>query len=269
MSFKWGHCAITQEPLKAPIVACQLGRLYNKMAILESLLDQSGLPDGFKHIKNLREVKELNLTNNPAFKDSDTKGDSYNDNVSPYICPVIGLEMNGKYRFVYFWSCGCVISERALKAVKTKICHKCQKPFSNNDIIILNGTDEDLQLMSDLMKERQKELKAKKKQDKINKKLADGSKLNAEGESSNSELSLSNKSNSVSKCSNSTKHCIKRPNNGVNMQIEDPQFKKTKLDYSVAKDPKATEVFKSIFTSHKSADKQTKAHWVTYNPFYN
>lgn len=56
---------------------------------------------------------------------------------------------------------------------------------------------------------------------------------------------------------------------GNQSSAEDPAYKKSKESYSVAKDPKATEVFKSLFTSHKSASEQTKAHWVTYNPFYN
>jgi hypothetical protein len=51
--------------------------------------------------------------------------------------------------------------------------------------------------------------------------------------------------------------------------IEDPVFKKTKGSYSVANDPKATDVFKSLFTTHQKAQQQTKAHWITYNPFYN
>lgn len=52
-------------------------------------------------------------------------------------------------------------------------------------------------------------------------------------------------------------------------QIPNPAFKKTKGDYSVAKDPNTTEVFKSLFTSHRNAKEQTRAHWITYNPFYN
>lgn len=50
---------------------------------------------------------------------------------------------------------------------------------------------------------------------------------------------------------------------------EDPSYKKTKKAYSVAKDPQSSEVYKSLFTSHKSDKEQTRAHWVTYNPFYN
>lgn len=60
-------------------------------------------------------------------------------------------------------------------------------------------------------------------------------------------------------------HNLKRSNG----EIEDPVFKKTKSSYSVAQDPKASEVYKSLFTSHHKATEQTKAHWITYNPFYN
>lgn len=49
----------------------------------------------------------------------------------------------------------------------------------------------------------------------------------------------------------------------------DPNSKKIKKDYSIAKDPKATEVYKSIFTSHEDEQNQDRAHWITYNPFYN
>jgi hypothetical protein len=73
----------------------------------------------------LQDIKDLQLTPNPTFKPSAEKGDAYIDRQSaPYICPVIGLEMNGKFRFVFLWGCGCVRSERALKEVKTKLCHK-------------------------------------------------------------------------------------------------------------------------------------------------
>ncbi|KAK6623963.1 hypothetical protein RUM44_010819 [Polyplax serrata] len=261
LSFKWGHCSLTQEPLQTPIVACQLGKLYSKVAVLEALLDKN-LPDSHKHIKSIKDVKELNLTDNPAYRDKDTKGDGYNDLVSPYICPVIGLEMNGKYKFVYFWSCGCVVSERALKAVKTKVCHKCQKQFTDKDVIILNGTDEDLELMSTNMKERQLKQKADKKQKKM-----------AEADEKNKVIVSVNggEATTSGNCSEKQPKPVPKPNkkrpNGI--AIEDPDFKKTKLNYNVSKDPKATEVFKSLFTSHKSAEKQVKAHWITYNPFYN
>ena len=55
----------------------------------------------------------------------------------------------------------------------------------------------------------------------------------------------------------------------LNHGAEDHKLKKIKKDYSVAKDPDASDVYKSLFTTHKSEREQDRAHWVTYNPFYN
>lgn len=51
-------------------------------------------------------------------------------------------------------------------------------------------------------------------------------------------------------------------------KLGDPQFKKAKEDYSVAEDPKASDVYKSLFTTHETEKTQGRAHWVTYNPYY-
>jgi len=110
-------------------VGCSLGRLYSKESVLEGLLDRNTLPESAIHIKNLKDVRNLNLTPNPAFDGNKAeKGDGYTDGgKSPYICPVIGLEMNGKYKFCFLWSCGCVMSERALKEVKSMVSKKFNK----------------------------------------------------------------------------------------------------------------------------------------------
>lgn len=123
LAFKWKHCSIRQLPLEQPIVACGLGRLYSKQSVLEGLLERTTLPETAQHIKSLKDVKCLNLTENPAYVEVKAEqGDGHIDGgKSPYICPVIGLEMNGKYKFCYLWSCGCVMSERALKHVKTTV----------------------------------------------------------------------------------------------------------------------------------------------------
>lgn len=52
-------------------------------------------------------------------------------------------------------------------------------------------------------------------------------------------------------------------------KLEDPVYKKAKLAHSIAKDKTATNVYKSLFTSHDDDKNQTRAHWITYNPFYN
>ncbi|XP_012224944.1 replication termination factor 2 [Linepithema humile] len=252
LAFRWKHCTISQLPLQPPIVSCSWGYLYSKESVLEGLLDRSTLPESAVHIKNLKDVRNLNLTPNPAFDGNKAeKGDGYTDgSKSPYICPVIGLEMNGKYKFCFLWSCGCVMSERALKEVKSTSCHKCQQPFEEMDIVILNAEDDDLELMKEravLRKTSQKKSKKKKLND-----------ISSEEKKTNESLKKKIKKEDK----------VLQLNDNQN-EAHDPAYKKAKSDYSVAKDPKASEVFKSIFTTHKSAADQDRAHWVTYNPFYN
>lgn len=106
-------------------MACELGRLFNKQSVLEILLDKAKAPDCGKHLRNLKDVKELVLTPNPTFKKNANKGDAYDDlQAAEYICPVLGIEMNGKFKFCFIWTCGCVLSERSIKEIKTTACHK-------------------------------------------------------------------------------------------------------------------------------------------------
>ncbi|XP_034177254.2 replication termination factor 2 [Osmia lignaria lignaria] len=254
LAFKWRHCSIKQLPLQAPVVGCALGRLYSKESVLEGLLDRSTLPKSAEHIKSLKDVKNLNLTGNPAFDGNKAKkGDCYTDEGrSPYICPVIGLEMNGKYKFCFLWSCGCVMSERALKEVKTTICHQCQQPFTETDIVIINAEGDDFKLMETNMMLR-KTLKKKFKKQKLSE--------------DNQTEDVKQEEAPKKKIKKDDKVAATKVNNRC--EAEDPAYKKVKDNYSVAKDPKASEVFKSIFTTHKSAAEQDRAHWITYNPFYN
>lgn len=49
----------------------------------------------------MKDVKELNLTENPAWEGErrNAKGDCYEDiHCAMFICPVVGLEMNGKHK---------------------------------------------------------------------------------------------------------------------------------------------------------------------------
>ena len=51
---RWRHCAISSQRLRQPVVACGLGKLYNKEAVIEALLDRSKMPDDAAHIKSLK-----------------------------------------------------------------------------------------------------------------------------------------------------------------------------------------------------------------------
>ncbi|KAJ8305354.1 hypothetical protein KUTeg_015899 [Tegillarca granosa] len=80
----------------------QVRLLYNKEAVLEFLIDRSKFEcaPSFDHLKGLKDLKQLNLTDNPSYdKSGAKKGDAYIDmQDSKYICPVVGLEMNGRYK---------------------------------------------------------------------------------------------------------------------------------------------------------------------------
>ncbi|PRD34386.1 UNVERIFIED_CONTAM: Protein RTF2-like protein [Trichonephila clavipes] len=288
---KWKHCAISQDPLRKPIVACELGKLYNKEAVIEHILNKGAAASSTNasHITKLSDVKELNLTEKPDFQNKNLKGDEYVDfNDSRYICPVTGLDMNGKQKFYFVWECGCVFSERAVKEVKSETCHKCGKPLDQNNIIVINGTDEEMEVLREKMTERRRLAKlAKKKKRAAATETSDESsekKIKIEpGEPSTSsqtvpdvksidgkvqlngklDLKSDSKSDAARSLKNETQQNGKLPPKTAVILPE-----KAQKNYSIAKDPTATAAYKSLFTSHKNAQKQEKAHWVTHNPCY-
>jgi len=261
---KWKHCAITQEELKSPIVSCELGRLYNKEAVIEYLLNKEIQSDTAIHIRNLKDIVNLNLTNNPAYKKGIAeKGDEYIDiQLSEYICPVTGLEMNGRHRFCYIRKCGCVLSERSLKEIKANACHRCGVVYDEDEVVFINGSNEDLEVLKNRMNEKREKAKADKKAKKDAKKhkLEEPEKTGA-GNAKIPKI-VSSAAAGSSKSSGST---VNETNVRALMMSEE----KLKGSYSVAKDPNASEALKSIFTTHKSHKDQERAHWITYNPLYN
>uniref|UniRef100_A0A1A9Z7S6 Replication termination factor 2 n=1 Tax=Glossina pallidipes TaxID=7398 RepID=A0A1A9Z7S6_GLOPL len=282
--FRWLHCALTQQRLQEPIVMCGLGRLYSKQNVIEQLLEKDKMPDTIKHIRSMKDIKQLKLTPNPAF----TGADKTEVRHAPYICKLIGLEMSGKFRFIALWSCGCVVSERAIKEIKGfsksagSLCPLCQQPFNVEDVIVLNPVDEDLEMMHLKMEMRNAKRKANKKCKKdscpktesVIEKPGEKSESKEDKEttdepSTSKDLITSTKVNgNIAKLKVVANHNPKRLGSGSDV-LEDPEMKRLKTEYSVAKDPKATDVYKSLFTTHSSAKDQERAHWITYNPFYN
>jgi hypothetical protein len=56
--------------------------------------------------------------------------------VSRFVCPITLKEMNGKLKFVYLNTCGCVFSEQGLKEVPSSTC--IQVRLITNDIFCLD-----------------------------------------------------------------------------------------------------------------------------------
>jgi len=256
--FLWQHCHLTQEPLRRPVVACQLGKLYNKEAVIERLLDKAAeAKESVDHIASikvsanhpwltkpghdrllalLQDIRELNLTPNPSYSAKNPSvGDGYVDRlVSPWICPVTGLEMNGRFKFVLDWSDGKVLSERAHKMVRDDDAGK----ISADNLVVLNpAEEEEVRLMRTNMEARQ----AKGKSDGLSRK--------------GSKRPSTSKGDSAKKAKAAV---------GDSKQAATKGDKKT-----VQEDPTTSEVYKSLFSSHSSAQNKPKGNWVTYDPRYN
>lgn len=295
LAFKWRHCAISQEALVKPVMACEQGRLYNKESVLEFLIDRTKFEcaDSFAHLRGLKDVKELQLTENPAAKEANCaeKGDGYIDmQVADYICPVSSIEMNGKYRFCFLWSCGCVFSERALKEIKAQNCHKCGQPFTSIDIVTMNGTEEDLTHNTEKMDARKMRAKLAKKAKKSGKRSAPAETVTSEDGASSTkrfcpEASTSASSSSTdsasasSKLTNGTSQHKSKLTNGSSTDSKltsgtkggsklSSRDKDSKTYKTIQDDPKASAVYKSLFNTCDKAKKQVQGHWVTFNPQY-
>lgn len=162
---------------------------------------------------------------------------------------------------------------------------QCQQPFTDQDVIVLNGTDEDVKVLQIKMANRNANRKSSKKskvkveavetpQSSETVEVNGKDNIKNESEPGPSQVKKDVETIPLSLPKYNDKYIRRGPFGSTkrahpNKLLEDPSYKKTKKDYSVANDPKSSEVFKSIFTSHKSEKDQQRAHWVTYNPFYN
>jgi hypothetical protein len=128
------YCVLTKESLKKPIVGCKLGFLYNKEGLIQALLDKR-LPKTFQHIKKLKDVKNLNVN---ILENKDTEE-------TKVICPISMIEYNGLNTFYILWSCGCVISKKAIDELNmTDKCINCgEKVDIKTDLVNLNYTKEE------------------------------------------------------------------------------------------------------------------------------
>lgn len=201
-----------------------------------------------KRIISFQDVKELELVENPSYENQNpSKGDNYIDSsIAPWICPMTGIEMNGRFKFIFDWKTGRVLSDKANKLIKRDDPMK----ISEENVVILNPEAEDIDLMITKMEARKAREKALKKAKK--------------------ELKRGGEADPMK---NGTDGAPKKPKIIGNVPANGPPpstNEKLSLKHgSVQKDPSKSEVYKSLFSSHKSAQNKPKGHWVTFDPRYN
>ncbi|KAJ1816156.1 Replication termination factor 2 [Coemansia sp. RSA 2599] len=159
----FSSCALSKQPLQQPIVGDGLGRLYNREAVLEYLLDNSKYGDGnaiCAHIRGLKDIKTLRLQPNPSVANvtdnggprnkPDVKGTGVGEQMTArFVCPVTMKEMNGNLPFEFAWPCGCVFSALARKEMcsagsSATECVVCGESVDPCDIIPINSLDPDV-----------------------------------------------------------------------------------------------------------------------------
>ncbi|CAN0398798.1 unnamed protein product, partial [Phaeothamnion confervicola] len=95
-------CSLSNEALREPVVADELGNLFNKDAVLTALLEKR-VPAAFAHVRGLRDLVECRLTRNAAAETTETaERDLQPGQVRPsaYVCPLTLLEFSGQHPFV-------------------------------------------------------------------------------------------------------------------------------------------------------------------------
>jgi len=149
---KMSQCFLSQHDLKMPVVACRLGNLYNKEAMIGALLNKK-MPSGLSHIKKLSDLKNCVI----EWKENKEDGKLH------MVCPIARDELDsGGTRSVVIWTTGVVVGVKALKALKSKECPVTGKPFDyDQDCMALAPKEEELKKLIERLPANRKDLKRK------------------------------------------------------------------------------------------------------------
>lgn len=175
-----GACALTGETLDVSggdVVACELGALYNKAAMLEFLLarqgrftseaatyryanlkSRSGCDEATRHLKSSRDFMDVKLTRA-------SEGDGR------FECPIRGIKAGGKTRvdFVAMRPCGCVLSAAAAK-LGGETCAVCDAATTGKPQPILPEDEETIRELREKLEQRQEADASKEEAKRLRKK---------------------------------------------------------------------------------------------------
>lgn len=125
-------CALSGKLLQQPLVADALGSLFNKEAVLSGLVTKT-LPPALAHVSSIRHVFDARVTEVGREEGKNTNGgggeggtgnggggrkreEANSDSLAPrFCCPITGVPLNGKNKFLLLRPSGLVVSERAVR----------------------------------------------------------------------------------------------------------------------------------------------------------
>lgn len=143
------QCWLSQEELGMHVVACKLGNLYNKEAMIGAFLNKS-MPATLSHIKKLSDLKNCVITwKTHGLGDQSSIDGQYavNDDAKKHmVCPISRDDLDsGSSRAVVIWKTGVVVGIKGLKALKANECPVTGQPFDfDTDVIQLAPDNEEL-----------------------------------------------------------------------------------------------------------------------------
>lgn len=172
-------CAQSSEPLTEPIIACEMGNLYSKEAMLLAIINKT-LNPLHSHVRGMKDVITLKFTSNPAYSSADEADDKSRPR---FICPVTSMEFNGIHPFAAIWSTGYVISVKAIREIGIEALQQDYGPFDAEDIVQLVPAEGDSQaqkVQMDVRREKVQNMKNQKKLLKSSKRTSETALISAE-----------------------------------------------------------------------------------------
>ena len=247
-------CAQSSQPLSSHIVIDELGNLYNKDVLIQSLISKT-LVSSCNHIRGLKDVKDAIFTYN-----NDDNNDEKRSNTNRFICPVTRVEFNGSLPFVLIWSTGYVLSDKAIREVGIYIytihsitlsliililiilllgIESLQSeygPFNETDIIKLIPRDDELvQLKNDMKIRRENALNDKKR------------KRDTKNDNTNSNTNANSNSNSNSNNKSSKKEEKKEEKYNKMSTINSASAIAQAAISAIKRQEEKSDVFKNMF----------------------
>ena len=152
-------CALTSQTLAAPVVADELGNLFNKLPLLEAL-SAKAVPERFSYVRGLRDLVDCKFA--PVKESTYLNGEG----AALCACPVGGEPLDGSKPFVVSRTSGWILGEKCVTEMGVDALQAEYGPFTASDLVRVCPADDELKSLADAMLARRAEEKRRKKDDK-------------------------------------------------------------------------------------------------------